>query len=448
MGWWKWKKQPIPHESEVWAPKRTMVIAWCNLGGVCFFGTLTLILAGFLRSQSGGSTVVGALWLYGSLAVCCVGIWRLSRWVEKRPKWWVGTAVLGPALASLASLTGFWFAVLQIEPAAMPLVVFSGWMILYALIVGPLANSGSRRRVGSLAHCARCEYERSASIPDSVQAVCPECGAAWNSEKGLVVGTVQRNARLQTVTWYVIAIWLGLTFFFFMPMRRRGWLATIAEMITPTSSMIRQAAASPFEIDDALESLARRSLSPSQLREAIGTITNTLGQPDDGGWKNRYAWGSALLGMRDLLAPDAWSDGDSAMLVGSLIRFTVDVGEHDQGSVCVSFELAGLRADAGRYLRFYLLVPAAVKPLDGAAAPQAIKGQDKSCVAFQVEPAHEAIEVPILVVAIPDAPRTSLTPPPVGEPSVSADGSLIPAAGALWWRVVPVTVKVERTEKK
>jgi len=447
MGWRKRKKKPIPHESEVWAPKRTMVIAWCNLGGVCFFAIMLLLVRQLFPSPGTGSTLVATLWIVGSLAVSSMWVWRISRWVERRPTWWTGAAVWIPTIASIIALLGMWFAVLQIEPVAMPLVVFCGWMILYALVVGPLTTAGSRRRVGGRLHCAKCEYERSATIPDSVQLVCPECGAEWNREDGLAVGMVQRNARMQTAVWYAIAIWLGLTFFFFMPLRGRGWMATIATAITPTNSMIEQAAAEPYDIVDVCRKLAGRSLTDSQLRNAISIVTTPLARADEGGWENRYAWVSALLGSREVLAPTAWSDGDAAMLLQSLIHFTIEAGEHDQQFVCASFELAGLQAGTGRYLRFYLMAPHAGKSNDDPTAPQAIKGQNKTCVTFDAVPSHESIEVPILIVAIPDAPRTSLTPPAVGEPSMTADGSLIPPAGALWSRVVPVRVKVEPIEK-
>lgn len=143
-----------------------------------------------------------------------------------------------------------------------------------------LFGIGRKTRVGDARYCAKCHYEQGPQV--NVPAKCPECGSAWNTLGGAVVGQPSPNRRMMASG--ALLVIAGFALIFFTPFLG-GWQFKLL----PTGSLISQTIGKPgFTIDEWKE-LRTRAITPEQTRIlAKGLLDKRLRQPwlssDEGNW--------------------------------------------------------------------------------------------------------------------------------------------------------------------
>lgn len=452
MGWWK---KAILHEDELWAPSTRILRMWiCSAIAVWLFVSPLIAIAGRFHRMAWSGVLVALL--ATGIAVGLVYCGFLC--ARRRPRFaktiQLVLAVLVPLILIVGAILGLAIA----APTRFGNVAGGMFGTLVWLPAIPLMALGGPRRVGSAMYCSKCNYEQSDSLSSDADDVCPECGSAWRRVGGTVRGKVKRRPAF-ILAGVLLGIVLGAPLLVLMSRAGTYQRINAAGMsVIGTDLLIHALDREKYWHEEEWEVLAQRTLSHIQFERVYSMIADEFDGYGDPSVKM-----TSVLGP--LFVPGRLNDEQVARLLalGVHAYASVDSSASKPGEKMLSvhvFSLGSLylsRFDAKEWISIYSCAPlhdcesGAVPSVHTSSAglvsppiPQPIMGTSAH---FRITPCdlteQQLVDVraPIMIVAMPAG-----TSP--GPASLGADGSAQPPAGALWSRVVPVTVKVERAEQK
>lgn len=176
---------------------------------------------------------------------------RQREWVQQHPA--LALLFIPPLITAVG--VGVWMLIAR----AVPLQAIESALHMYVLALGAMCLAlGMKQRRGDEPRCAKCEYER-LRCQETADAVCPECGAAWNRPGGTVRGSVASRPGF-------MAAGIGLMLVSVVVLRPSriggvsGWLAGAM----PTGVLIESLGRSPQAGTEQWAELAQRTLSDDE----------------------------------------------------------------------------------------------------------------------------------------------------------------------------------------
>lgn len=310
------------------------------------------------------------------------------------------------------------------------------------------------RRRGRARSCANCGYEQHPLPAGRVADVCPECGAAWRVEGGFIEGKQIGVRRL----WLPAAAMWGMGFLVIgATMERIDALERFAYWIAPLSAL-RESAFEMQYVDDAVwRDIVRRSDTVLERRELIQAMREIDYDP------SKNSWRSILPVAASALASGTWDDLSLSELLQLVTRFQckwLRSADGVQELICEPDGAPpggfrdGLAGSAAYEFYLYACVPSSPCGSNGTVRLSRMLSSSAQGVPHFIMhslpqitlsgcdwTSTSDIVIPVMVVAM--RPGSS-----AGTARLDVDGTPVAPVGALWSRVVPMRVTVERGEKK
>lgn len=211
-----------------------------------------LFFCGVLAHSHRGDLWRYLVWMGGVFALMI--LLPLADWQFRKRGVRRSVRIAVPVLAGLAGLTAM--PVLLQTPLPRAIMAIITLLALWGGF-GTLA-AGFRWRVRTPPACAKCGYER--GEVDELPVRCPECGAAWIKEGGIVE---ERTVRRPALIWSGAAmVLLGGSVFL-----SSHFSVSFGSGLLPTPALMMQLRGSQFFSDAAWAELQARTLTPEQHTE-------------------------------------------------------------------------------------------------------------------------------------------------------------------------------------